>query len=323
MARDDNDKVLNEIRRAAFDLRANDIQEAVKVLRRAVKKGGEWEALAHGALGEILLDDLDDVDGALHHFEKLRALAPGLAGGDLGLARTYARSGRTDDAQEAYAQAMAGMEKTLAEGLDAIDESEPVHEGLEETLLTALESAVEEREMLLHTPTKRLASTPSADLLDRSEAARLLDLEDDDGHPDIDDWSRYTLLRGTLLALDGRLEEGLAAIDRIAELAPLPALLKERIRSVAFEAAENWEEAAEALANSVEGELKRLDTDDTLRLAVLLTGADRESDARLLLEKLKGLHPNDKELIRDIDARLSNLPKPSLITLGMGRGRGS
>lgn len=323
MARDENERDLADIRRAAFDLRTRDPQEAVKVLRRAVKKAGEWEALAHGALGEILLDDFDDVDGALHHFEKLRALAPGLPAAELGLARTYGKSGRVGEAQEAYARAMAGMEKALAEGLDADDASAPVNEGLEESLLTALESAVEEREMLLHFPSDRRASTPSSALLDRAENARILDLEDDEGDSDVDDWSRYALLRGTLLALDGQIEDGLAVVERIADAAPLPPQLKERIRSVVFEAAEDWREAAQALGNSVDGDIGRLSAEDALRLAVLLTGADREPEARQLLEKLKSAHPSDKELIRDIDARLSNLPKPSLVTLGAGRGRSS
>ena len=87
MARDEDQRELDEIRRAAFELRGRDPNEAVKVLRRAVRKGGAWEALAHGALGEILLDDFDDVDAALHHFEKLQKLAPGLPAAEPGLRR--------------------------------------------------------------------------------------------------------------------------------------------------------------------------------------------------------------------------------------------
>lgn len=319
MARDEDQKELDEIRRAAFELRGRDPNEAVRVLRRAVRKGGAWEALAHGALAEILLDDFDDVDGALHHFEKLQKLAPGLPAAELGMARTLARGARLDEAQEAYARALVGMEKALTAALDNQDATEEPLEGLEENVLGALEAAVEERELLLQTPTGRPASTPSPALLDRAEKARVLDLEDDD----VDDWARYAMLRGTLLALDGAPDDGLQVVARVAELAPLPETTTHRVRSLVLEAGEKWDEAARALEASVEGDLTRLDADDTLRLAVLMTGGEREEQARRLLEGLKRAHPDDKQLIADVDARLEQLPKPSLINLGLGRGRAS
>src|SRR5438552_18848596 len=82
------DAVLDEIRRAAFELRLTDPQEAVRVLRRAAGKGGEAEVLARGALGEIYLEELGDLDGAEHEFRRVLQLAPGLAAAELGLART-------------------------------------------------------------------------------------------------------------------------------------------------------------------------------------------------------------------------------------------
>jgi hypothetical protein len=45
--------VLDDIRRAAFELRQTDPQEAIRILRRAAQQGGEAEVLARGALGEI------------------------------------------------------------------------------------------------------------------------------------------------------------------------------------------------------------------------------------------------------------------------------
>lgn len=311
----DDDKDLNDIRRAAFDLRTTDPSEAVRILRRVVRKKSGWEALAHGALGEILLDDFEDLDGALHHYEKLFELAPALPMSSMGLARTYQRMGRTDDAQEAYARTCSRFEESLTPLLAPLDAGEPAAPGIEEGLLTMLQAAVEEREMLVMSPSNRRAATPPAALLDRAEAGRVFDLEGDEGEFDAEDWGRYALLRGTLLAMDGLIDEALAVVDRVAQLAPLPAAHRERIRSIVHEAHEDWEEAAEALANSVDGDLSKLEIEDSLRMAVLLTGADSEDGARQLLEKLKTRHPDDEALAREIDRRIEHLPKPSLVTL--------
>lgn len=311
----DDDKDLNDIRRAAFDLRTTDPSEAVRILRRVVRKKSGWEALAHGALGEILLDDFEDLDGALHHYERLYELAPSLPMSSMGLARTYHRLGQIEDAQEAYARTNALFEETLAPMLGPLDEGEPPIPGVEEGLLTMLQAAVEEREMLTLTPSSRRASNPPPTLLDHAEEGRVFDLEMDDGGLDTEDWGRYALLRGTLLAMDGFIDEGLGVVDRVAALAPLPLPQRERIRSIVHEAHEDWEEAARALANSVDGDLSKLDVEDALRMAVLLTGSDSEDGARQLLEKLKARHSDDEELTREIDRRIEHLPKPSLVTL--------
>src|SRR5438128_2139298 len=71
--------VLDDIRRAAFELRQTDPQEAIRILRRAAQQGGEAEVLARGALGEIYLDELGDLDGAEHEFRRVLQLAPGLS----------------------------------------------------------------------------------------------------------------------------------------------------------------------------------------------------------------------------------------------------
>src|SRR5438128_2378095 len=80
--------VLDDIRRAAFELRQTDPQEAIRILRRAAQQGGEAEVLARGALGEIYLDELGDLDGAEHEFRRVLQLAPGLSAAEIGLGRT-------------------------------------------------------------------------------------------------------------------------------------------------------------------------------------------------------------------------------------------
>jgi hypothetical protein len=68
--------VLDDIRRAAFELRQTDPQEAVRVLRQAAAQGGEAEVLARGALGEIYLEEFGDLDGAESEFRKVLQAAP-------------------------------------------------------------------------------------------------------------------------------------------------------------------------------------------------------------------------------------------------------
>src|SRR2546430_16450179 len=58
--------VLADIRRAAFELRRSDPQEAVRLLRRAAATGGGAAVLAPGALGEIYLEERGDLGGAQH-----------------------------------------------------------------------------------------------------------------------------------------------------------------------------------------------------------------------------------------------------------------
>ncbi|MFL5446699.1 MAG: hypothetical protein ACJ78W_19440, partial [Myxococcales bacterium] len=88
-------EILAEIRRAAFELRTSDPQAAVRILRRAAASGGGAEVLARGALGEIYLTELGDLDGAEHEYRRVLALAPGLAAAELGLARVLRETGAT------------------------------------------------------------------------------------------------------------------------------------------------------------------------------------------------------------------------------------
>jgi len=86
-------EVLADIRRAAFELRRTDPQEAVRLLRRAAATGGGAEVLARGALGEIYLEEFGDLDGAEHEFRAVLHAVPGLPAAELGLARVLHESG--------------------------------------------------------------------------------------------------------------------------------------------------------------------------------------------------------------------------------------
>src|SRR5438874_9214879 len=102
-------EILAEIRRAALELRTTDPQAAVRVLRRAAAAGGGAEVLARGALGEIYLEELGDLDGAEHEYRQVLALAPGLAAAELGLSRTLREQGRTGEALAALDRAIESL----------------------------------------------------------------------------------------------------------------------------------------------------------------------------------------------------------------------
>src|SRR2546428_12174701 len=86
-------QVLADVRRAAFELRQTDPQEAVRVLRRAAATGGGAEVLARGALGEIYLEEFGDLDGAEHEFRSVLEAVPGLPAAEVGLARVLHEAG--------------------------------------------------------------------------------------------------------------------------------------------------------------------------------------------------------------------------------------
>src|SRR5437773_12336436 len=101
--------VLDDIRRAAFELRETNPQEAVRVLRRAAQQGGEAEVLARGALGELYLDEFGDLDGAEHEFRRVLQLAPGLTAAEIGLARARRQSGDLKGAETGFFRACEGV----------------------------------------------------------------------------------------------------------------------------------------------------------------------------------------------------------------------
>jgi hypothetical protein len=217
---------LEEVRRAALELRERNPSEAVRVLRKLVKRGGEIEPLAHGALGEILLEDFDDVDGALHHFRKLLALAPGLPAGELGLARALARNGIWQASQDAYVHAFTGFEALAKAGRAAPDVEAA---GMDECVLTLLEIAVEERQMCEECKTIVPRTEVSRELLDWAEASRIFDDEDDPEYSG--DWIRFTGLRTELALLRKDPAEAARIVERLGKFAPLPLDVLEDMRS--------------------------------------------------------------------------------------------
>src|SRR5438132_14287090 len=111
--------VLDDIRRAAFELRQTDPQEAVRILRGAAQQGGEAEVLARGALGEIYLDEYGDLDGAEHEFRRVLQLAPGLSAAEIGLARTRREAGDVQGAETAFVRAMEGLARDVVGFIEA------------------------------------------------------------------------------------------------------------------------------------------------------------------------------------------------------------
>src|SRR5882762_4693149 len=102
-------EVLADIRRAAFELRLTDPNEAVRVLRRAAAEGGGAEVLARGALGEIYLEEFGDLDGAEHEFRAVLRTVPELPAAEVGLARVLHESGDQKGELDALARALEGL----------------------------------------------------------------------------------------------------------------------------------------------------------------------------------------------------------------------
>lgn len=275
------DDLVTEIRRAAFELRQDDPHEAVRVLRRLMKTAGPAEPLVHGALGEILLDDFDDVDGALHHFRRLVALAPELPAGHIGLARALGRNGEAAGAQTAYHHAQRGLASMLAQ---ARATPEADHPGADEAMLAALELALEERELLREVATATAPAELDAGLLAWAEASRLFDAEEGD---DPDDWVRYARLRAALQAGTGDTPAALATVERVAALARLPADRVAYLRSCAHEAADDLAAAASAAREGL-GDLEgAFEAEEVLRAASLLGRSGSQAAGAELLDRLR------------------------------------
>jgi hypothetical protein len=199
--------VLDDIRRAAFDLRQTDPQEAVRILRKAAQLGGEAEVLARGALGEIYLDEFADLDGAEHEFRRVLQLAPGLTAAEIGLARTRRESGDATGAEMAFVRAVEG----LARDVRGFREAESLPDGAEEIVLTLLETAVELAEL-------RKGAVPlDEELLAWASAQKLFD-----GEEDRDDWVRFHGLWTQLRILTGRPEEAVTALREAERQGELP-----------------------------------------------------------------------------------------------------
>lgn len=199
--------VLDDIRRAAFEVRQTDPKEAVRILRRAAQQGGEAEVLARGALGEIYLDEYGDLDGAEHEFRRVLQLAPGLTAAEIGLARTRREAGDRMGAETAFLRAIEGLSRDVR----GFRESGTLPAGAEEVVLTLLETAVELAEL-------RKGDVPlDEELLSWASAEKLFDAEEDR-----DDWVRLHALWTRLRILTGRPEEAVTALREAERSGELP-----------------------------------------------------------------------------------------------------
>jgi tetratricopeptide (TPR) repeat protein len=199
--------VLDDIRRAAFEVRQTDPKEAVRILRRAAQQGGEAEVLARGALGEIYLDEYGDLDGAEHEFRRVLQLAPGLTAAEIGLARTRREAGDRMGAETAFLRAIEGLSRDVR----GFRESGTLPAGAEEVVLTLLETAVELAEL-------RKGDVPlDEELLSWASAEKLFDAEEDR-----DDWVRLHALWTRLRILTGRPEEAVTALRQAERSGELP-----------------------------------------------------------------------------------------------------
>jgi hypothetical protein len=235
---DIDSKVLADIRRAAFELRFSDPQEAVRVLRRAAALGGGAEVLARGALGEIYLEELGDLDGAEHEFRAVLRAVPGLAAAEVGLARVFHETGDRRGELDALGRAIAGLSRDIAGFREAAAAGEPLPDGAEEVVLTLLELAVQRARL---DPGARI----DEDLLRWAIEQRLFDALDteDDSAPQ-EDWVRFHSLWSRFRQLTGRAAEAAQALAEAEAAGQLPALDTAALRREALEAAGDSEGAA-------------------------------------------------------------------------------
>ncbi len=211
---------IDDIRRAAFELRRSDPLEAVRVLRRAAAEGGEAEVLARGALGEIYLEEFGDLDGAEAEFRKVLKAAPGLAAAEIGLARTRREAGNFAEAEAGFVRAIEG----LARDLRGFREGKELPPGAEEVVLTLLEVAVELADL-------RDGPVPlDEEVLSWAAEQRLFDAEGDS-----DDWVRFHSLWTQLRLLTSRAEEALTAVREAERGGQLPAAESAQLLSLALE----------------------------------------------------------------------------------------
>src|SRR5438128_5493795 len=209
-------EVLADIRRAAFELRQTDPQEAVRLLRRAAATGGGAEVLARGALGEIYLEEFGDLDGAEHEFRTVLHAVPGLPAAELGLARVLHEAGDRRGELQALGRAVEGLSRDVAGFRERKAAGEPLPAGVEEVVLTLLEVALERAGI---DPQTRL----DEDLLRWAAEERLFDaLHEEDEDPQ-EDWVRFHSLWTRLRQLEGRAAEaarGLAEAEAAGQLSP-------------------------------------------------------------------------------------------------------
>lgn len=288
MSEDISDDALAEIRRAAFDLRRTDPEEAVRVLRRLAEQGGPAAVLAHGALAEIYLDEYGDLDGAEHEFRAVLQAAPRLPAAELGLARVLEQQGRLAEADAGLARALDGFERAAVALRDGQERKEPLPPGAEEEVLSVLEVAVELAE-LRHRRGKNGSVQVDFDesILGWAVRERLFDaVRDEETEDEAEDWVRFHALWTQLRVFTGRAAEAAASVQEAEERGQLPPETAARLRSDALEEAGDRPGAAAEAVRALDAARaagETLDPDEVLRAAALLSAAgdDAAADARL------------------------------------------
>jgi tetratricopeptide (TPR) repeat protein len=278
-----SEEVLAEIRRAAFELRRTDPQEAVRVLRKAAAQGGAAAVLAHGALGEIYLEEFGDLDGAEAEFRAVLQTAPGLPAAELGLARTLRESGRLVEADAGFLRALQGFSQDASQLKANQEAGEEIPEGAEEAVLALLEVAVELADLRHEIGRNGSVKVPLDDTLPVwAQRARLFDATDDS-----DDWVRFHALWARLRIQTGRAAEASVVLAEAEQSGEIPPDAGARLRS---EVLEELGELAAAL-----GEAQRLykldeeagrvfEPEDVSHLAGLLQSQGDEPGARTVLQ---------------------------------------
>jgi tetratricopeptide (TPR) repeat protein len=228
--------VLADIRRAAFELRQTDPEEAVRLLRRAAAAGGGAEVLARGALGEIYLEELGDLDGAEHEFRAVLHAVPGLPAAELGLARVLHQTGDRRGELQALSRAVEGLSRDVAGFREHTAAGEALPAGVEEVVLTLLEAALDRTRV---DPEARL----DEDLLRWAEQERLFDALGEEEDP-LEDWVRFHSLWARLRRLTGRSAEAARALAEAEAAGQLPAREAAALRRDALEDAGDLEGAA-------------------------------------------------------------------------------
>jgi len=275
-------EVLADIRRAAFELRQTDPQEAVRLLRRAAATGGGAEVLARGALGEIYLEEFGDLDGAEHEFRAVLHAVPGLPAAELGLARVLHESGDQRGELQALARAVEGLSREVAGFRERKAAGEPLPAGVEEVVLTLLEVALDRARL---DPDQRI----DEDLLRWAAEERLFDaLREEDEDPQ-QDWVRFHSLWTQLRQLSGRPEEAARALAEAEEAGQLPARDAAALRRDALEETGEVEGAAAQARRIVDldsrsgGAGRGPAAIDVLRAAALTSVAGDEATASQML----------------------------------------
>ncbi len=328
-----DESLLDEIRRAAFELRHQSPQEAVRILRRCAAAGGGAEVLARGALGEIYLEDFGDLDGAESEFRKVLKAAPGLAAAELGLARVLREQGRAADAEAGFARAIQGLERDVRSFREA---GEPPP-GAEEVVLTALEVAIELCDLRARNASSRLDSPLEEGALRWAAESRLFDASDSDEEDAAgEDWVRFHALWARLRAITGRAEEAVAALERAEAEGQLPKPHGAKLRRDALEEAGDLGEAAVHARRALDEERaadRFCEALDVLRAAALTAASgDEPLAAKLLQEALSQTQARLASAVGDAREPLAEDEKrlrealedpatstPSLVRLGVHR----